>query len=110
MPNDSFEARVRSGQNGPIIGLAGTVTRAAKEGLETAYHEASRQEGEIVLDFSEVEYINSTGIAVIVGVLAIARAESRRIGAVGLNEHYREVFQITRLADFMHIYENAPSG
>ena len=78
--------------------------------MESAYEEASGRPGEIVLDFGGVDYINSTGIAVIVGVLAIARAEDRQVGAKGLTDHYKEVFEITRLADFMHIYEDASAG
>jgi anti-anti-sigma factor len=58
------------------------------------------------MDFRGVDYINSTGIAVIVGVLAMARAEGREVGAFGLTDHYREVFTITRLSDFMTIYDN----
>lgn len=107
MPGEGFEATVTRTNKGSVIELRGTVNRAAREGLETAYEEASQIEGEIVLDFGNVDYINSTGIAVIVGVLAMARAVDREIGASGLTEHYREVFEITRLSDFMHIYENA---
>ena len=40
----------------------------------------------------------------------MARAENREVGAFGLTEHYREVFEITRLSDFMNIYEDASSG
>jgi anti-anti-sigma factor len=78
--------------------------------MEAAYEEASKSPGEILLDFRNVDYINSTGIAVIVGVLAMAIAEDRQVGAFGLSDHYKEVFEITRLADFMHIYENATAG
>ena len=78
--------------------------------MEAAYEKAGAIEGEILLDFRNVEYINSTGIAVIVGLLAMARAENREVGAFGLTEHYREVFEITRLSDFMNIYEDASSG
>lgn len=110
MSGEEFEATVRSRAKGSVIELAGTVTRGAKEGMEAAYERAAETPGEIVLDFARVDYINSTGIAVIVGVLAMARAEDRQVGAVGLSDHYREVFQITRLADFMHIYEDAATG
>ena len=57
----------------------------------------------VELNFSGVDYINSTGIALIVGLLARARAAHRPIAAVGLSEHYREIFTITRLSDFMEI-------
>ena len=110
MSDQGFEAVVNQTEKGPIIKLSGTVNRAAKGKLEVAYELASTIEGQILLDFREVEYINSTGIAVIVGVLAMARAADRDIGAFGLTEHYKEVFEITRLSDFMHIYEDAKAG
>jgi anti-anti-sigma factor len=110
MPGEEFTAKVRPSERGTTVELTGTVNRAAKEGMETAYQEASATPGEILFDFGNVEYINSTGIAVIVGVLAMARAEGREVGAFGLSDHYKEVFEITRLADFMHIYEDTAAG
>jgi anti-anti-sigma factor len=60
----------------------------------------------VVLDFSDVDYINSTGIAVIVGLLAKARASGKDIRAFGLTDHYQQIFRITRIADFMTIYDD----
>ena len=102
----AFEAEVAPAGDGAVVVLRGTVNRNAKDTLEKAYEEACRTSGRVLLDFREVDYINSTGIAVIVGILAMARAENRDVGAFGLSEHYREVFTITRLADFMTIYED----
>jgi anti-anti-sigma factor len=101
-----FEAAVSTNEDGSVVVMTGTVNRAAKQTLEAAYEEAASNPGRILLDFRGVDYINSTGIAVIVGVLAIARAEEREVGAFGLSDHYREVFNITRLSDFMTIYDN----
>lgn len=110
MSGEEFQASVRSTGKRTVIELTGTVNRSAKERMEEAYVEAAQNPGEILFDFTEVDYINSTGIAVIVGVLAKARAESREVGAYGLTDHYKEVFEITRLADFMHIYEDAATA
>ena len=107
MTAQGFDTKVQVTGKGAVVELRGTVNRAAKEQMEAAYGEAAAVPGEIVLDFSKVDYINSTGIAVIVGVLAMARAEDRKVGALGLTDHYKEVFEITRLADFMNIYHNA---
>ena len=107
MEAEGFSATVRTSAKGSVIALVGTVNRDAKEAMEAAYREAVGTAGEIIPDFSGVDYINSTGIAVIVGVLAMARAEDRQVGALGLTDHYKEVFEITRLADFMHIYQDA---
>src|SRR5207249_6314301 len=49
-------------------------------------------------------YINSTGIALIVGILARARKERRAIVACSLSAHYQEIFEITRLSDFMRMF------
>jgi anti-sigma B factor antagonist len=101
-----FEATVARIEEGSVVVMSGTVNRAAKQDLESAYAEATSQPGKILMDFRGVDYINSTGIAVIVGVLAMARAEGREVAAFGLTDHYREVFTITRLSDFMTIYDN----
>lgn len=110
MPGEEFRARVVRKGAGSAIALSGTVDKNAKELIDSAYQEASREGGEVILDFNEVDYINSTGIAVIVGVLAMARAQGQEVGAVGLTDHYREVFRITRLSDFMNIYEETAAG
>ncbi len=105
MPEDAFQVEVVDrGDGAHVLELRGTVNRAAKEAMESAYEQTGS--GRLLLDFTAVDYINSTGIAVIVGLLAMARAENREVGAFGLTEHYQEVFQITRLADFMTIYED----
>ncbi len=110
MSEEGLETIVQVNGNKAVVGLSGTVNRGAKEKMEAAYVEASAAPGEIVLDFSRVDYINSTGIAVIVGVLAMARADDRQVSAFGLTDHYREVFEITRLADFMNIREDASTA
>jgi anti-anti-sigma factor len=84
--------------------MSGDVNRTAQDTLAAAYE--SSGVGPVLLDFSEVDYINSTGIAVIVGVLAKARAAGRPVRAFGLSDHYREIFQITRIADFMAIFDD----
>ncbi len=110
MPGEEFTARAMRKDSGSVVAMWGTVDKNAKDPLEAAYQEASAGNGEIMLDFTEVDYINSTGIAVLVGILAMARTQGQQVGALGLSDHYREVFRITRLSDFMHIYEEAPAG
>jgi anti-anti-sigma factor len=64
----------------------------------------------VVLNFVDAGYINSTGIALIVGLLARARMHSIPIRAYGLSPHYREIFEITRLADFLAIQNDEDSA
>jgi anti-anti-sigma factor len=106
MTENGFDVRVVKRGEDAVLEMRGTVTRTAQEKMEAAYREATAGSRRVLLDFGAVEYINSTGIAVIVGLLAMARADKREIGAFGLSDHYRKVFQITRLSDFMIIYDD----
>ncbi len=65
--------------------------------------------GPIVLDFAATDYINSTGIALIVRFLAEARRDGRPVRASGLSDHYREIFRITRLSDFIVLEDDGSS-
>lgn len=104
MSTQPFNATVRQERGAAIIDLQGEINALADEALNAAFVEAEEQYMDtIILNFDRVDYINSTGIALIVGVLARARATHRPVGAVGLSDHYREIFTITRLSDFMEI-------
>lgn len=89
-----------------IFEMHGDITGAAHSGLDEAYQRLGAGTRGLVLDFADVDYINSTGIAVIVGILARARAVGTQVVAHGLTEHYRQIFEITRLSDFIGIYED----
>jgi anti-sigma B factor antagonist len=103
----TVEVRVRHLMPLVILDLGGDITNQAEHDLREAYTQAAALDpAAILLNFSAVEYINSTGIALLVGLLARAREDDRRIVAYGLSEHYAEIFRITRLADFMTIFES----
>ncbi len=94
-----------------VLDLRGEINGFAQEALDTAYSEAESNEPEaILLNFEEVDYINSTGIALIVGLLAKARASHKRLLACNLSEHYVEIFNITRLSDFMSVFPDEQSA
>ncbi len=87
-----------------VIDVRGDVDAGSETSLDRAWSEAlAQQPSAVALNFTETGYINSTGIALIVGVLASARAHRIPIRAFGLSAHYREIFEITRLADFLPI-------
>jgi anti-sigma B factor antagonist len=109
-----LEVGVRREPGGTVLDLKGEINGFAEGSLDAAYAEAEKDNpGTIILNFEEVDYINSTGIALIVGLLARARAAKRRLVAYGLSDHYVEIFNITRLSDFVNVFpdeESALSG
>jgi anti-anti-sigma factor len=97
-----LEASVRTEADGARITLTGRIDRDGDEAMTAAYATVrATGSGPIVLDFAATDYINSTGIALIVRLLAEARRDGRPVRASGLSDHYREIFRITRLSDFI---------
>lgn len=87
--------------------LRGRIDGEAMGTLDTAYTTAVTPSTAVLhLDLTEVEYINSSGIALIVGLLSRARADGHRVTAAGLSDHYRHVFEITRLSDYIDLVES----
>lgn len=104
MVASGLEAEVRHRDDIAIIDLVGDIDALAEEELTNAYAAAAGDSPTtVILNFEAVGYINSTGIALIVGLMASARKQGRTMIACGLSDHYREIFEITRLADFMPV-------
>jgi anti-sigma B factor antagonist len=101
----SFGAQVRNQSDPVTIDLSGEINSFAEADLNDAYTQAELlNPPRILINFTGVDYINSTGIALIVGLLARARKAHRELVVYGLSDHYLEIFQITRLVDYMTIY------
>src|SRR5690349_17616904 len=106
MTEREFAAEVIGSPEGMRVRMRGDLDSRADDTLNDAYREvATSGSPSLTLDFHEVDYINSTGIALVVRLLADARRDGRGVRAVGLTPHYQEIFRITRLSDFMDIVE-----
>ncbi len=93
-------------QGKAVLKLNGDMDASSETALNAAYEEARRHNPDaILLDLEDVGYINSGGIAVMIGLLAQERKLNRRLFACGVSEHYREIFRITHLADLMTIVQ-----
>lgn len=111
MAKRDLEVTLRQQAGATVLDLRGEIDGLAQEALNEAYEKAQEGDSEaVLLNFEEVDYINSTGIALIVGLLARARAAKRPLLACNLSDHYREIFDITRLSDFMSVFPDEESA
>lgn len=101
----NLTASVRRVNGASIIDLTGEVTGQAEDALMAAYSEAS-QNGvrTIILNFSGLDYMNSSGIGLLVTLLIRIQRQKQRLRAFGLTEHYLQIFQLTRLDEAIGIY------
>ena len=90
-----------------VIDLKGDVTASAEKALADAYTRASGKfTRTIVLNFSGLEYMNSGGIGMLVTLLVRANRQRQRLVAFGLNEHYRQIFELTRLDEAVGVHDS----
>jgi anti-sigma B factor antagonist len=89
-----------------VIEVKGDVTAAAEDDLMAAYEEASQGSTKVVgLGFSGLEYMNSSGIGLLVTLLVRANRQKQRLVAFGLTDHYRQIFTLTRLDDAIKLFD-----
>jgi anti-sigma B factor antagonist len=88
-----------------IIHIKAEVNAFAENALMDAYTQATSQGARsIVLDFSDLEYMNSSGIGLLVTLLIRANRQKQRLVACGLTDHYQQIFELTRLNEAITIY------
>ncbi|HXW00665.1 MAG TPA: STAS domain-containing protein [Anaerolineae bacterium] len=106
-----LKTNVRHQSGVAIIELHGEINAAAEETLNNAYAQViALNPLAILINLAGVDYITSTGMALLVSLLAQARQEKRILAACSLNDHYKEVFKITRMTDFMMIFPDEASA
>jgi anti-sigma B factor antagonist len=104
-----MQARVRPGDDAvAVLELHGDVTAACEGELMDAYRQAAAPAGTrgIVLDFTGLDYMNSSGIGLLVTLLVRARREGRQVSAYGLSDHYRQIFELTRLDEVISVHDD----
>lgn len=108
MPQAQVTMEVRKvSANVSIIDVKGELTAFAEGVLMDAYGQANDgRVNAIVLNFERLEYMNSSGIGLLVTLLIRVNREKQRLLTYGLSEHYRSIFQITRLDDAIGIYDS----
>ncbi len=88
-----------------IIDIHGEVTGTAENLLMDAYTQISTKGvRNIILNFKDLEYMNSSGIGLLVTLLIRTQRQKQRLIACGLSEHYQQIFDLTRLNEAITIY------
>lgn len=90
-----------------VIDIQGDVTASAEEALMAAYNQASTDRTcVLVLNFEKLDYMNSSGIGLVVTLLIRSQRRQQRLIAFGLSEHYQHIFELTRLNEAIQMYNS----
>ena len=89
-----------------IVDIQGDVSAFAEQVLMEAYTQADTPTlRNLILNFSGLEYMNSSGIGLLVTLLIRANRQKQRLLAYGLSDHYKHIFELTRLNEAIGIYD-----
>jgi anti-sigma B factor antagonist len=104
-PNVKMDVR-KASSGVCIVDIQGEINAAAEPVLMEAYNQATAFGAHhILLNFSGLHYMNSSGIGLLVTLLIRVRRQNQRLSAYGLNDHYRQIFELTRLNEAITIFD-----
>ena len=89
-----------------IVAIAGsldsTTSPEAQKSLDAVVAGAKK----VALDFSQLDYISSAGLRVLLGAAKQLRASGGTFGMFGLNQSVREVFEISGFSSILSVYQS----
>jgi anti-sigma B factor antagonist len=102
----TFDVREVS-ERARAIDIEGDITAQSEDVLMDAYARASGEGVRaIVLNFTALDYMNSGGIGLLVTLLVRAQRRHQQVLAYGLSDHYRQIFELTRLDEAVGIHDS----
>jgi anti-sigma B factor antagonist len=90
-----------------VLDIQGEINAFAEKDLMTAYGQVSERGAQtIILNFEKLEYMNSSGIGLLITLLIRCNRQKQRLLAINLKDHYQQIFELTRLNEAIQIYSN----
>ena len=99
------EISIRQKGDVSVIDIKGDVTALTGQPVEDAYHHATAAGAKkILLAFASDCYINSGGIAVLIGILSESRKKEQAVRMTGLSAHFQKIFAMVGLTKYAQIH------
>lgn len=103
--SDEIQVSIRKESSATVIDLVGDVTTFAEESINQAYQDVSGDGAtNIIFNFRENDYINSAGIAILIGVVTEARKREQKLLMTGLSAHFQKIFRMVGLTQYADLY------
>ena len=88
-----------------VVSIRGDVTAVTGGSIEEAYNGMTRGGvRRILFLFGKDCYINSGGIAILIGIASASRKSGQAVRVAGLSEHFRKIFHMMGLTKYVTIF------
>jgi anti-sigma B factor antagonist len=96
-----------SGYPVAVLRFEGDIASTSKEAVLGAYQTLPKETTKLILlDFTGVDYINSSGIALVIQLLIEASHAGQAVSAFGLSAHFTKVFTMVGITKYAHLFPN----
>lgn len=103
--NKAIEVSVSQKDEVSILYIKGDVTAITGEAIEEAYQKVSTAGSKkILLYFDKDGYINSGGIAILIGITSESRKNEQKVRMTGLSSHFQKIFNMVGLTKYNEIF------
>jgi anti-sigma B factor antagonist len=93
-----------SGKTVTVLRFAGDIASTSKDAVLGTYQGLSKDASKfILLDFTKVDYINSSGIALVIQLLIEAANAGQKVHAFGLSTHFNKVFTMVGITKYANL-------
>jgi len=109
--NKDIEVFISNKNDVSIIAIKGDVTANTGEAIEKAYQKVSSDGAKkLLLCFDKDCYLNSGGIAFLIGIAAESREKAQTIRMAGLSDHFKKIFHMMGLTKYTEIFPTEESA
>lgn len=97
---------VKCGAGAPVTVLrfAGDITSASQAAVLGTYQGLPETAKNILIDFTKVEYLNSSGIALVIQMMIAASKHGQTIQTFGLTPHFQKVFTMVGITKYTKLH------
>ena len=87
-----------------VLRFAGDITSTSQAAVLGTYQGLPERVKRILLDFSKVEYLNSSGIALVIQMMIAASKRGQAIQTFGLTPHFQKVFTMVGITKYTKLH------
>ena len=84
-----------------IVHYTGKISSKTIQSLKATVKPLFSESKTVMLDLTNVSYMDSSGLGAIVGLYVSAKTAKSQLKLINLNQHLKELFSITRLGQFL---------
>ena len=94
-----------AGHSAAVLRFEGDIASTSKDAVLGTYQGLPKESSKLILlDFTKVDYINSSGIALVIQLLIEASNSAQKISAFGLSPHFNKVFTVVGITKYAGLF------